>query len=136
MAINKPLYEIRINPVTGKKSVNRNKEIGMLDVTWLVMYSQSRANKDLADLNRKIEKAPKVLSDNQSLSSIKGYKGLIKMPKCEGKPELNLEKIRKEQERTGFYAICTNKSDKSHGDIMKQYRRLWRIVNSYGNFRQ
>ena len=47
MAVDKPLYETKINPVTGKKSINRNKEIGNLSVTWLVTYSQARANKDL-----------------------------------------------------------------------------------------
>lgn len=131
IAVDKPLYETKINPVTGKKSINRNKEIGNLSVTWLVTYSQARANKDLADLNRKIEKAQKALDGNQSLSSTKGYKGLIKVPKGEGKPELNLQKIRKEQEWAGYYAICTNMSDKSHEDIMKQYRQLWRIEDCF-----
>ena len=33
MAVDKPLYETKINPVTGKRSSNNNKEIGDLPVT-------------------------------------------------------------------------------------------------------
>lgn len=114
-----------------KKTVNRNKETGKLSVTWLVTYSEARAHKDLADLNRKIEKAQKALSSKQSLTSAEGYKGLIKVPKGQGKPELNLEKIRKERQWAGYYAICTNLSDKKHDEIMKQYRQLWRIEDCF-----
>ena len=131
MEVEKPLYETTIDPASGKKTVNRNKETGKLSVTWLVTYSEARAHKDLADLNRKIEKAQKALSSKQSLTSAKGYKGLIKVPKGQGKPELNLEKIRKERQWAGYYAICTNLSDKKHDEIMKQYRQLWRIEDCF-----
>ena len=131
MEVEKPLYETTIDPASGKKTVNRNKETGKLSVTWLVTYSEARAHKDLADLNRMIEKAQKALSSKQSLTSAKGYKGLIKVPKGQGKPELNLEKIRKERQWAGYYAICTNLSDKKHDEIMKQYRQLWRIEDCF-----
>ena len=131
MEVEKPLYETTIDPASGKKTVNRNKETGKLSVTWLVTYSEARAHKDLADLNRKIEKAQKALSSKQSLTSAEGYKGLIKVPKGQGKPELNLEKIRKERQWAGYYAICTNLSDKKHDEIMKQYRQLWRIEDCF-----
>ena len=131
MEVEKPLYETTIDPASGKKTVNRNKETGKLSVTWLVTYSEARAHKDLADLNRKIEKTQKALSSKQSLTSAKGYKGLIKVPKGQGKPELNLEKIRKERQWVGYYAICTNLSDKKHDEIMKQYRQLWRIEDCF-----
>ena len=131
MEVEKPLYETTIDPASGKKTDNRNKETGKLSVTWLVTCSEARAHKDLADLNRKIEKAQKALSSKQSLTSAKGYKGLIKVPKGQGKPELNLEKIRKERQWAGYYAICTNLSDKKHDEIMKQYRQLWRIEDCF-----
>lgn len=131
MEVEKPLYETTIDPASGKKTVNRNKETRKLSVTWLVTYSEARAHKDLANLNRKIEKAQKALSSKQSLTSAKGYKGLIKVPKGQGKPELNLEKIRKERQWAGYYAICTNLSDKKHDEIMKQYRQLWRIEDCF-----
>ena len=92
LAMKKPLYETRINPETGRKSQSR-KAGKEMDVRWIVSYSQARANKDLADLERSVEKAQRALDQKTSLTSSRGYKSLIVTPKGEGQPKLDQDKI-------------------------------------------
>lgn len=90
--IKKDLFETSINPITGRKKQSR-KPIDTIDVYWIVSHSQSRAKKDNDDLNRAIEKAGKALKNKSSLKASHGYKSLIVIPKGEGTPHLDTEKI-------------------------------------------
>lgn len=126
----KPVFETKISQTTGRKYQTK-KEIGSLDVRWIVSYSQGRANKDLADLERSIEKAEKALKNKASLASSRGYKSLIVTPKGEGQPTLNHHKIEEARKWAGYYAVCTNLKSKSCADIMKIYRQLWQIEDCF-----
>ncbi len=127
--LTKTLYETRINPKTGKKIPTR-KEIGSLDVRWVVSYSQARANKDLADLSRAIEKAQKAIETKSGLSN-RGYKALIATPKGEGEPRLDNDKIKNARQWAGYYAICTNMKDLSPQSVVSTYRNLWKIEDCF-----
>ncbi len=126
----KTLFETKINPATGKK-VRSSKEIGELDVQWIVSYSNSRAVKDNTELDRAIDKAEKAIRNNSALRSTRGYKALIKAPKGSGKAELNAEKISDARTWAGYYAVCTNLTGKTPQEIMKIYRNLWRIEDCF-----
>ena len=130
LAMKKPLYETRINPETGRKSQSR-KAGEEMDVRWIVSYSQARANKDLADLERSIEKAQKALDQKTSLTSSRGYKSLIVTPKGEGQPRLNQDKIDDARRWAGYYAVCTNLETKTPSEIMGIYRHLWQIEDCF-----
>ena len=130
LAMKKPLYETRINPETGRKSQSR-KTGEEMDVRWIVSYSQARANKDLADLERSIEKAQRALDQKTSLTSSRGYKSLIVTPKGKGQPKLNQDKIDDARRWAGYYAVCTNLETKTPSEIMGIYRHLWQIEDCF-----
>lgn len=130
LAMKKPLYETRINPETGRKSQSR-KAGEEMDVRWIVSYSQARANKDLADLERSIEKAQRALDQKTSLTSSRGYKSLIVTPKGKGQPKLNQDKIDDARRWAGYYAVCTNLETKTPSEIMGIYRHLWQIEDCF-----
>lgn len=130
MDLSKSVFESKISAKTGRK-YQTSKKIGSLDVRWIVSYSQSRANKDNGDIDRAVEKAKKALSNNSTLKSSRGYKALIKTPKGEGKPELDVAKIEEARRWAGYYAVCTNLKTESAQDIMKIYRNLWRIEDCF-----
>ena len=126
--------ESRISEKTGRKYITNNV-LATLPVKWVVTYSQSRANKDLSDLNRAIDKAQKALDEHQPLKSNRGYRALIKAPKLKGdsehKPSLNEEKIADARKWAGYYAICTNRTDIDEKEIVRIYRQLWRIEDCF-----
>lgn len=130
LTMKKPLYETRINPETGRKSQSCKAREEM-DVRWIVSYSQSRANKDLADLERSIEKAQKALDQKTSLTSSRGYKSLIVTPKGKGQARLNQDKIEDARRWAGYYAVCTNLKTKTPSEIMGIYRHLWQIEDCF-----
>lgn len=130
MDFSKTIFETTINAETGRKR-QTGKVVDEMDVRWIVSYSQSRANKDNADLDRAIEKAQKALHNKSSLSSFNGYKALIKMPKGKGQPELNREKIEQARRWAGYYAVCTNLKTKTAQDIVRIYRNLWQIEDCF-----
>lgn len=130
LAMKKPLYETKINPKTGRKSQSKKANQEM-DVRWIVSYSQARANKDIADLERSIEKAQKALKNKTSLTSSRGYKSLIVTPKGKGEPSLNQDKINDARRWAGYYAVCTNLETKTPEEIMRIYRHLWQIEDCF-----
>ena len=129
MDLTKTLYETKISPKTGKK-IQTHKKIGSIDVRWVVSYSQARANKDISDLNRAIEKAEKALQTKSGLSS-RGYKSLIVTPKGPGTPRLNTDKIQTARQWAGYYAICTNLKNLTPQSVVGIYRNLWKIEDCF-----
>ena len=128
--IKKDLFETSINPITGRKKQSR-KPIDTIDVYWIVSHSQSRAKKDNDDLNRAIEKAGKALKNKSSLKASHGYKSLIVIPKGEGTPHLDTEKIAEARRWAGYYAVCTNLTTKNAKEVMQMHRNLWRIEGCF-----
>lgn len=126
----KELFETKIDPITGKKKQSR-KPVDEMDVRWIISHSQSRAKKDNDDLDRAIEKAGKVLKNKTSLKASRGYKSLIVIPKGEGKPHLDTEKIAEARRWAGYYAVCTNLTTKTAKEVMQIYRNLWRIEDCF-----
>ena len=130
MDLSKTVFETKISKTTGRK-YQSSKKVDSLDVRWIVSHSQSRANKDNSDIDRAVEKAKKALRGRGSLTSSRGYRSLIKVPKGEGEPSLDMKKIEEARRWAGYYAVCTNLKTKSSQDIMKIYRNLWRIEDCF-----
>ncbi len=128
--IKKPIFKTGVSPKTGRKTQS-SKSTGTLDVRWIVSYSQARAKSDLADLDRAVEKAKKLIQSRSSLATNHGYKALITVPKGQGKPELNEVKIADARRWAGYYAVCTNLTAETSEEIMAIYRNLWKIEDCF-----
>lgn len=128
--VKKEIYETRVSPKTGRK-YKVGKPIDELDVRWIVSYSRSRAKKDNSDIDRAVEKARKALANGTNLLKARGYRSLIDIPKGEGTPKLDLEKIAEARKWAGYYAVCTNLKAESSQDVMAIYRNLWRIEDCF-----
>lgn len=128
MDVRKDIFETRLSASTGRKYTS-SKKIDAIDVKWVVSHSLSRAAKDLAELDRAVEKAKKALKNKSCLSS-RGYKSLISIP-SEGTPTLNTRKIEEARKWAGYYAICTSLDKVDPKEIMRIYRNLWRIEDCF-----
>lgn len=127
--LKKPLFETKIS-ASGRK-YSTTKVIKELDVTWMVSFSQKRANKDIYELERAIEKAEAMLKTPSKLNQSKGFKSLIQIPKGKEAPSLRTDKIQEARKWAGYYAVCTNLKGRTPEEIMGIYRQLWKIEDCF-----
>lgn len=113
---------------------NQDQKISMLyttltvgDKTIISTYSDKRAKKDSQDRLKKIEKASKLLNNPSSLKS-KSNRYFIKS--SNDKYELDLDKIKKDEQFDGFIAISTNTHIDAK-DVLEQYKQLYKIEHSF-----
>lgn len=126
----KPVYETKITP-RGRR-YQSSRQIGQLDVRWLITYSQKRAHKDQADLDRMVEKATRAIETGTAKPNKKGWKSYVLYDQeAQGTPKLDLQKISKQQSWNGLYGICTNSKDLSAEQIDELYHRLWQIEDCF-----
>ena len=116
----------------------------------LITWSKSRADLDLASLNRCVEKASRFIKTNKTLDTYGGFKQLIKVTVLDSngkevairqadakkagyniKMELRDDLIERRSKMAGCYAyICTNTALQPD-EIKKQYKQLLHIEESF-----
>ena len=128
IGVNQPLYKTKTSPTT-KRNYKTTKVIDNMDLYWVVSYSPSRAKKDREDRDRAIDKALKAIKEPGRLRP-SGYKSLIKVPRKDGTPQLDIEKIEEQSKWDGYYVICTN-LEISPQRATEIYRKLWQIEDCF-----
>ncbi len=98
-------------------------------------WSSRRAAKDKRDRQRQIEKAEKAIGANQkSILNHKGYKRYIKKGDDDATDDtlsLDRDKIEAEARYDGFAAIQCSRADSSAVEVMRAYRQLLKIEESF-----
>jgi transposase len=108
----------------------------ILQENMVVTYSTKRAKKDMADRERVVAKAEKLLEEPGLIASTNkrgGRKYIDQTNKDKEKPTYNLacDKIEKDAEFDGYYAIQTSEKTMSATDVMDAYHTLWKIEESF-----
>lgn len=103
------------------------------DRQLIVHYHSGRAKKDAYDRNKTIEKLYKKLiksKDPKALLNNYGYKKYIDVT-GEAKLTVNEEKIQQAQQWDGLLGVITNITDRTPEALLKHYRGLWQIEESF-----
>jgi transposase len=107
------------------------KNIKIGEDALIASWSSKRARKDYYDRNNLVLKAEKFLSKggNQIVSK----RGALKYIKTESgvKGKLDEHRIKEEEKWDGYYGIQTNSKDLSPQMVLKSYRGLWRVEESF-----
>lgn len=101
----------------------------------IISFSESRAKKDRGDRERLIGKLRAKLgkthqANPKKLITNRGYLKFVN-DKAEGNVILNEEKIAQEALWDGLHGMITSKRETNAQEILKQYRRLWIIEESF-----
>lgn len=101
----------------------------------IVQYSKNRAEKDFKDRERLLEKIRKKLDSynktgTRKLVTNNGYLKFLD-EETKGKAVLNEQKIIEEQLWDGLHGIITNDKGTSALELLKRYRGLWVIEESF-----
>jgi transposase len=97
-------------------------------------YSDLYKEREIIKQEKMIENAQKNLKDftiNATTKSKSRYYKAADKPKEKIHVEIDEEKIRTEQENFGYFYIVTNKLDMNPPEIMKAYRSLYKIEESF-----
>ncbi len=98
-----------------------------------VTYSKKRALKDKADRDKAIEKAKKRAGSKSQLNrSIRyGANKYLTINLNGQNAELNLSKIKEEEQYDGYYAVITDKLDMPVEEAMEIYKGQWKIEDCF-----
>ena len=97
-------------------------------------YSDLYKEREMIKQEKMIEKAQKNLKDftiNATTKSKSRYYKAVDKPKEKINVEIDEDKIKTEQEYFGYFYIVTNKLDMDPPQIMKAYRSLYKIEDSF-----
>ena len=133
------------NEVTYKEEeVNENGETNLktkkitLKEMMVSTYSDKRARKDRYDRGRGLDKANKIIQENQksSLTSTRSFKKFIQKDTKESNCNdftmgMDWMKIKEQQQYDGLYAITTSHLDLDPIEIIQNYRNLYKIEDSF-----
>ena len=118
--------------------VNRFKDetgtFHSLTENLVVSFSQKRANKDMKDRQRLIDKAKKLLekpADIKSSNKRGGKKYIVTETSATEKYSLDEKLIKHDSKFDGYYGIQSSEIEMSATDIIEAYRTLWRIEESF-----
>ena len=114
------------------------KETITLKEKFVCTYSVKRARKDYYDRGRGLEKANKIIQENQksSLTSTRSFKKFIQKETKEDNCKefimgMDWMKIKEQQKYDGFYAITTSRLDLDPVEVIQNYRNLYKIEDSF-----
>ncbi|TYB85725.1 MAG: IS1634 family transposase, partial [Kosmotoga sp.] len=96
--------------------------------------SSKRAKKDMADLNRFVEKATKLLNNKGQITSSQkrgGRKYLKVTKKAPVKWSMDTKAIERDKSFAGYYGIQTSEKNMSPKNILNAYHSLWKIEESF-----
>ncbi|MCF6268161.1 MAG: IS1634 family transposase [Melioribacteraceae bacterium] len=122
---------IYIDEETGKRKTIQLKE------KLVCVYSSKRARKDRRDRERAVEKANKLIEENNYslLTQKKGYKKYIKTEEEVKSKELKIsideKRIKTESRFDGYSAIEYSREDLQPDEVIEQYHNLYRIEESF-----
>jgi transposase len=124
------------NVVWYKKDENQKKRTKVkLAEKLICSWSSKRAAKDKRDRQRQIEKAEKAIAaNNKSILNHKGYKRYIKKgddDEADDNLSLDRDKIKAEARYDGFAAIQCSRTDSTAVEVMRAYRQLLKIEESF-----
>lgn len=129
------------NKVTYEDEQTKEKNTVILKEKMVCIYSSKRAKKDLRDRNRAIEKAEKIVNqqNHTELNEKRGYKKYITTKsKSEDKKEnpvnilqIDKERIERESRFDGYSAIEYSREDLSAEEVIEQYHNLYKIEESF-----
>ena len=117
-----------------EKDILWSKEIPYGTNRLIINYSFSRAQKDISDRNRLLEKLNKKLGEKKNLKNLVSNRGYLKYIQEDGKTvcELNTLKIEEEEQWDGMHGIITNAPQEEEAlALLYRYRRLWKIEDSF-----
>jgi len=124
------------NSDTGE--VVTKKETLTLKEKFVCTYSEKRARKDRYDRGRGLEKANRIIQENQksSLTSTRSFKKFIQKETKEDNCKefimgMDWMKIKEQQRFDGFYAITTSRLDLDPTEVIQNYRNLYKIEDSF-----
>jgi transposase len=106
---------------------------GVPALRLIVTHSPLRAAKDQHDREKAIEQVTNRLKRSKNIKSLMsnyGYKKFVKV-KGESTIALNEEKIKAEAQWDGLHGIITNMKEAAVGDVLKQYKGLWQIEETF-----
>lgn len=90
-------------------------------------WSKKRAQKDIQDRMKLIDKAIKLAASGNVVDK-RGGKKYLKMTKTTA--EIDQEKIERDSQWDGYYGISTN-TDLSSEEVISAYHNLWKIEDSF-----
>ncbi len=105
----------------------------------IVTWSMVRAERDVKTRNDILAKIQKKLGSKKQVNTkilvsntnyhkfLKGLDG--------GKPEMNQEAIEADSKSDGFFGIVTNVADMAAGDVVTNYKELWKIEDAFGEIK-
>lgn len=114
-----------------------NKIIENIEEKIICTYSKEREIKDRAERERLVEKAKKVIMNNQKwiLENKKGHRKYIEKEYNNGDSNYILklceEKIEEEKKFDGYYVIESSDLTLDAYDIIEAYHNLWKIEESF-----
>lgn len=105
----------------------------------LVTWSEVRAERDRKTRNDILAKIQKKLASKKRVSakafvSNSNYSFFLKGLDA-GKPELDSAKIAQAEKKDGFFALVTNIEDIGPLTLLQQYKQLWRVEDTFGEFK-
>jgi hypothetical protein len=119
---------------------NKGKDIPLQYCTYkykgrtiICTWSNSRAKKDKAERENKIQKAKKMLKQPSNIEK-KARRYFIKNT-GENKYELDYRKIERQERFDGFKAIATNAKDVTPQLALEKYKDLYKIEQSFRSFK-
>lgn len=125
---------ITIEDVSGKK-----KKVEV-DVRQIAYWSKDFATRTKAERAKVVEKSLACVTRNgiqaaRAHSSVRYVKDVAVVAKTGEAAnhvfELDIDKIKAEEELDGFYCLITNELDKEISEVIETYRGLWRIEETF-----
>jgi transposase len=121
------------NDASGQDILIRYTTLKLEDKTIIATYSVKRAAKDKQDREEKLQHAQKLLKNPSKLNS-KATRFFLKSNENQ-KYSLNEEKIKAAERYDGFLAISTNNKSLPIGEVLDQYKQLFKIEHSFRTFK-
>jgi len=104
----------------------------------IITWSKTRADRDKKAREDVLEKIKTTLSSSKPLTkkfiTNRAYKKYLSI-KDKAQCALNHKAIDKEAKRDGFFGIITNVKDMQAGEIVSNYKELWRIEDAFGEMK-
>jgi transposase len=117
----------------GKSVVIKYTVLKLEGKTIIGTYSQARAAKDKHEREECLKKAEKIIKKPDLLKK-KASRYFLKATENQTY-SLDTAKIEKSEQYDGFLAISTNNNSLSVGEILDQYKQLYRIEHSFRTFK-
>lgn len=104
----------------------------------IITWSKTRADRDKKAREEVLDKIRSTLSAPKPLTkkfiTNRAYKKYLSI-KDKSQCTLNVNAISKDAQRDGFFGIITNVHDMKAGEIVSNYKELWRIEDAFGEMK-